>query len=221
MRKIQSPAVPTTTLPVVGALQLSPRRHIPRITEHSLYHLLPPSMYLLPQSTLLDISTELLIQILAYLPPIDLFSAQRTCRKLCDIVAGTTYLQYILRTQINGVNDFLPPHCPYPERLKLLRRHEKLWNGLQFNLFAEFTTSIPQPDCYTFRGGYLIYEDLSGPVLQYGYTDFCSAAQNEEMPWVHIIMNDLHLPLPSKVVFAVDHDLMVVMRFCVFPILFL
>lgn len=170
------------------------------------------------QRTLLNLSTELLIQILSYLPPADLFSVQRTCHKIRHIVVGTTYLQYILRTQINGVDDFLPPDLPYPERLKLLRRHEKSWNDLQFNLFAEFTTNVPQPDCYTFRDGYLIYEDLSGTVLQYGYTDLCSAARNEEVPWVHITMTNTHLPLPSYVVFAVDHNLVVAVRYVSFPI---
>ncbi|KAH9984431.1 hypothetical protein BJV77DRAFT_184479 [Russula vinacea] len=169
-------------------------------------------MHLPPQCTLLNLSTELLIQILAYLQAADLFSVQRTCRKIRHIVAGTTYLQYILRTQINGVDDFLPPDFPYPKRLELLRRHEQSWNGLQFSLFAEFTTSVPQPDSYTLRDGYLIFEDLSGTVLRYGYTDLCSAVRNEEVPWVHITMNDVPLPLPSRVVFAVDHDLMVAMR---------
>jgi hypothetical protein len=173
-------------------------------------------MHLPLQRTLLNLSTEVLIQILAYLQAADLFSVQRTCRKIRHIVAGTTYLQYILRTQINGVDDFLPPDTPYPRRLKLLRYHEKSWNGLQFNLFAEFTTSVLQPDSYTLRDGYLIYEDLSGTVLRYGYTDLCSASRNEEVPWVHIAVNDIRLPLPSKVVFAVDHDLMVATRFCVF-----
>jgi hypothetical protein len=124
------------------------------------------SRYYLPsgstsQRTLLNLSTELLIQILSYLPPADLFSVQRTCHKIRQIVVGTTYLQYILRTQINGVDDFLPPDLPYPERLERLRRHEKTWNRLQFNLFAEFTTNVPQTDCYILRNGYLIYEDLS------------------------------------------------------------
>jgi hypothetical protein len=167
------------------------------------------------RTLLLNLSTELIVQILSYLPVVDLFSVQRTCHKIRHIVAGTTYLQYILRTQINGVDDFLPPHFPYTERLKLLRRHEESWNGLKFNLFAEFTTSVPQPDCYTLRDRYLIYEDLSGTALQYGYTDLCSATQNEDMPWVHITLYDIHLPLPSKVVFAVDHDLVVAIRFCV------
>jgi hypothetical protein len=165
---------------------------------------------------LLNLSTELLIQILSYLPVADLFSVQRTCRKFRHIVAGTTYLQYILRTQINAVDDFLPPDFPYTERLKLLRRHKESWSRLQFNLFAESTTSVPQPNLYTLRGGYLIYEGLSGTTLRYAYTDLCSATRNEDLSWVHITLYDIHLPLPSKVVFAVDHDLAVAIRFCAF-----
>jgi hypothetical protein len=88
-------------------------------------------MHLPPQRTLLNLSTELLIQILAYLQAVDLFSVQRTCREICHIVADSRYLQYILRTKINGVDDFLPPDFRYPKRLELLRRHEKSWNGLQ------------------------------------------------------------------------------------------
>jgi hypothetical protein len=36
--------------------------------------------------------------------------------------------------------------------------------------------------------------------------------------WVHIIMDSIHLPLPSKVVFAVDRDLIVAVKFVSFPI---
>jgi F-box-like len=167
------------------------------------------------RTLLLNLSTELLVQILSYLPAVDLFAVQRICREIRHIVAGTTYLQYILRTQINGVDDFLPPNLPYSERLKLLRRHEESWNGLEFDLFAEFTTSVPQPNCYTLRDGYLIYEDLSGTTLRYGYTDLCSATRNEDLSWYRVTLYDIHFPLPSKVVFAVDHDLVVAMRFFV------
>lgn len=178
----------------------------------------PLPMYPSHQRTrLLNLSTELLVQILSYLPVVDLFSVQRTCRKILHIVAGTTYLQYVIRTQINGVDDFLPPSpdVPYTERLKLLRRHEESWNGLQFNKFAQFTTSVPHPECYILQDGYLIYEDLSGTTFRYGYTDLCSATQDEDMSWAHITLYDIHFPLPSKVVFAVDHDLVVAIRFCV------
>ena len=169
------------------------------------------------RNLLLNLSTELLVEILSYFPIVDLFSVQRTCRKILHIVAGTTYLQYVIRTQINGVDDFLPPSpdVPYTERLKLLRHHEESWNGLQFNIFAEFTTSVPQPECYILQDGHLIYEDLSGTTFRYGYTDLRSATRDEDMSWAQITLYDIRFPLPSKVVFAVDHDLVVSMRFCV------
>ena len=149
-----------------------------------------PSLH---RTLLLNLSTELLVQILSYLPVVDLFSVQLTCCKIRHIVVGTTYLQYILRTQINGVDDFLPPNFPYTERLKLLRRHEESWNGINFKLFAEFTTSVPQAYCYTLRDGYLIYayEDFSGTELRYGYTDLRSATRNEDLSWVHITLYDI------------------------------
>src|SRR6266581_944905 len=78
--------------------------------------------------TLLDLSTEVLIEILAYLPPADMISVQRTCRIIRDIIDGTAYLQYILRTQIKGIEDFLPHDFPYSERLALLLHHEQSWS---------------------------------------------------------------------------------------------
>ena len=74
---------------------------------------------------LLHLSTEVLIEILGYLPGADMVSMQQTCRTIRDIIAGTAYLQYILRADINGVDDFLIPRLSYSERLELLRRHEQ------------------------------------------------------------------------------------------------
>jgi hypothetical protein len=36
--------------------------------------------------------------------------------------------------------------------------------------------------------------------------------------WVHITMGNTHISLPSKIVFAVDHDLVVVVKFVSFPV---
>ena len=60
------------------------------------------------------------------------------------------------------------------------------------------------------------YTDQSGAALQYGYTNLCSAARNEKVPWAHITMGNTYLPsIESRIilVFAVDHDLMVAVRF--------
>jgi len=165
--------------------------------------------------TLLNLSTEVLIEILSFLQVADIWSVQRTCHTLHDIVAGTAYLQYILRTRINGVYDTLPPNCPYSDRLELLRRHEQSWAGLQLNLLTTCVTSMPYPDRFTLQDSYLIYQRLVGSPPRYGYTNLSSTARNEEAYWVHItIDNGLITRRPSKVIFAVDHDLVVVIRFC-------
>src|SRR5216683_2134404 len=167
--------------------------------------------------TLLDLSTELLVKIFSCLPAEDMITVQCACRTIRDIFVGTTYLQYVHRAQINGVEDFLPPNFPYSERLELLRRHEESWSGLQLNLFTE---SVTRPSCYpnrfTVRGGYLIYETITRRVPRYGYTDLCSAARNDELRWVHITMDEGRFPHPSNAAtFGIDNNLVVVTRFCV------
>jgi len=163
----------------------------------------------------LTLSTELLIEILSYLPATDLLSVQRTCRTLRDVVASTSYFQYILRTHIAGVDDFLPSDFPYPERLELLQRHEQSWNDLNLTLFTECVAEISFIDEFFLQGGYLIHADtdFTRLVLAYRYTDLCSAVQGEELDWVHIsIDNGLDFIL-SATAFAVDQDLMVAIRF--------
>ena len=101
--------------------------------------------------TLLDLSKKVLIKILAHLPPVDMISVQRTCRAIRNIVDGTAYLQYILRTQIKSIGDFLPHDFPYSERLALLRRHEQSWSGLQFNFFTKSTVTASFLDNLFFK----------------------------------------------------------------------
>ena len=170
--------------------------------------------------SLLDLTTEVLIEIFAYLLPADMIAMQYTCRMIRGIVNGTAYLQYTLHTKINGVDDLLPPDFPYPERLELLRRHEQSWSDLQLDLFAKphRISEWPNRPFYTFQDGHLIYEIRLGQGgLRYGYTDLYSADRNEELRWVHLTIASIgeSQHLVSTVVFAVDHDLVIAMRFCV------
>jgi hypothetical protein len=155
--------------------------------------------------------TELLILILSYLPVVELCAVQRTCHRIHNIVAESAQLQYVLRTQINGVDDLLPPDCPFSERLELLRRHENAWSNLQLKLSHEFAS--PLLDRHFLQDGYLIYNKIAG-VLQYGYVDLLSAVPDEELCWVHISREDIRHPL--CVIFAVDHNLAVVLRYLSF-----
>ncbi len=152
--------------------------------------------------------TELLILILSYLPVVELCAVQRTCHRIHSIVAESARLQYILRTQINGVDDLLPPECLFSERLELLRRHENAWSKLQLKLSHEFAS--PLLDRHFLQDGYLIYNKVAG-MLQYGYVDLLSAVPDEELCWVHIAREDIRHPL--CVVFAVENNLAVVLRY--------
>ena len=171
--------------------------------------------------SLLDLATEVLVRILAYLPVADMIAVQRTCRTIRDIVTGTAYLQYTLHAKINRVDDLLPPDFPYSERLELLRSHEQSWRDLQFNRFAECRSlsGVPQPTSFTLQDSYLIYHCLreQGRGWQYGYTDLCSPGRNKELHWVHLMMGESQYLSSGelKVVFAVDHDLVVAVRLCV------
>lgn len=159
---------------------------------------------------LLDLSAELLIHIFAYLPVKDLISVQSTCRRIHDIVAGTAYLQYLLCTQLNGVDDLLPPNCPFSERLELLRLHEKAWNDLQFNLYTEFSTNVkPYFRKNIIQDGYLISRSNTD-LTQYGYVDLFSSSPREEPHWVYIFLKNILAPY--NLVFFVDHDLAVAVR---------
>jgi len=170
--------------------------------------------------TLLDLSTEVLIEILAYLPPADMISVQRTCRIIRDIIDGTAYLQYILRTQIKGIEDFLPHDFPYSERLALLLHHEQSWSSLQLNVFTKCDITEPLGR-FTLQGGYLINESTHGRWIEYRYTDLCTAARNEELRWVHVKIEHCRLPILSEVKFSVDHDLVIARKFRVISNLFL
>ena len=176
--------------------------------------------------TFLHLSTELLIEILTYLPVADLLSVQHTCRTIRNIIDGTIYLQYIMRTHINGVDEFLPPEFSYSERLEHLRHHEQSWNTLQLDLLTESTIDITSFHHYfTLQGGYLIHEYFMGGELRYRYTDLSSAARNEDLRWVHITVEDSLLPSGglSAIEFAVEHDLAITMstRYCIlfYPVL--
>jgi len=147
-----------------------------------------------PPCVLLHLPIELLIKILTYLPVADLFSVRWTCRTLGDIIANTAYLQYIIRTHINGVEDSLPLNFTYCERLELLRRHEQSWSALQFDLFPEYVPNMSHLKKSILQDGYLVYDQLLENPQGYGYTDLYSAARNEEVRRVHITIDNRPLP---------------------------
>jgi hypothetical protein len=132
------------------------------------------------------------------------------------VVTDSSHLQYLMRIQINGVDDLLPPDDPISERLKLLRQHEKSWNSLQYNTFTDNSfTEIPPDRLFILQDGYLIYRKrtrFGETVMRYGYVDLHSTSPNGELHWVHILMQRMRFPVPLKLEFAVDYNLAVAIR---------
>jgi hypothetical protein len=166
-------------------------------------------------SLLLDIPTELLVRIFSYLSCDDLCLLQGTCRRFKDIISGTPYLEYLLHTGIDNVDDLLPPDVPFRERVELLKLHERSWSGLRFNLFSEFSIYDNTRDNvarYTLQNGYLIHGDSIpvGQGLRYKYIDLYTLSSGEEANWVPIWLRVIR---PRGIVFAVDHNLAVAITF--------
>jgi hypothetical protein len=166
---------------------------------------------------LLDIPTELLVQILSYLPCADLCLLQRTCRRIKDIISCTPYLEYLLHIGLNNVRDLLPSDVPLPERVELLKSHERSWCSLRLNIFEELSTQdyvrgdVPR---FTLQDGYLIHSDIiRGQGLKYRYIDLYSISPGEEAQWVPIRLRVIR---PRNVLFAADQNLVVAITFGLF-----
>ena len=180
--------------------------------------------------TLLQFPTEILIRIFARLQVADLLSVQHTCRRFYYVIFDSVSLQYFLHTEVNLLEDLSPPDFSLDERVTLLKRHETAWNNLEFNNSARFLTNRESHSHrYILQDGYLIYEAVGASVdtARYGYIDLYSSPALPdtgepwaEGPWTHIplvnIARDIG-PL-SSIVFAVDHDLAVAIRYQ-YPIL--
>ena len=166
-------------------------------------------------TTLLRFPTEILIRTFAHLQVADLLSVQHTCRRFYDVILESVSLQYFLHTEVNLLEDLSPPDFSLNERVALLKRHETAWKNMEFNKSTRFLTSEESHAYrYILQDGYLIYEDASTNTAQYGYIDLysSSALPNAEEPWTHIPLANIARPL-SSIVFAVDHDLVVAIRY--------
>ena len=175
-----------------------------------------PSMPTNSSNTLPGFPTELLIRIFTYLQVADLLSVQHSCCRFHDVISYSASLQYFLHTEVNHLEDLLPPDFSLKDRVAILKHHETAWNNLELNTFNRFVAGGDShtPRCYVLQDGYLIYKVVTNSrTAQYGYTDLhsSSAVPNVEAPWTHVSLQRVH-PF-SDVVFAVDQNLVVTIRF--------
>ena len=85
---------------------------------------------------------ELLIEIISYLRPADIYACLCTCRQLNDLITNSPLIQYIIHTALSGVFDSLDSDLSLPDRLDSLRRWEIAWRELDLR---ERNASIDAP----------------------------------------------------------------------------
>jgi hypothetical protein len=165
-----------------------------------------------------ELPTELLIRIFAQLQVAELLSVQHTCRRFHDVISNSTLLQYILHTEINHLEALLPLDVSLNDRVALLKHQEAARENLVLNVLIRFVVSDTHPaHCYILQDGYLIYKAVilafNTQVPQYGFIELHSISDqpNAEIRWKQIHLAVLH-PL-SDIIFAIDHDLVVAIRF--------
>jgi hypothetical protein len=165
-----------------------------------------------------ELPTELLIRIFVQLQVADLLSVQHTCRRFHDVISDSVSLQYILHTEINHLEALLPLDVSLNDRVALLKNHETVWKNLELNALIRFVASDRlRAHCYILQDGYLIYKAVILATItqmpQYGYLDLYSISDqpNADIRWKNVNLAALH-PL-SDITFAVDHDLVVAIRF--------
>jgi hypothetical protein len=157
--------------------------------------------------------TELLVHIFVLLQVADLFAVQHTCHRFYDVITDSVFLQYILHTKINLLEDLLPPgdvSSSFQDRIALLKHHEAAWNNLELKTFAPGVRHETAAHSYILQDGYLIYNVIENTAdARYGYVDLYSVSDVPNAArWTHISLAAL-----SDIVFAVDHNLVVAIRF--------
>ncbi|EIW55535.1 uncharacterized protein TRAVEDRAFT_50021 [Trametes versicolor FP-101664 SS1] len=94
--------------------------------------------------SLLEAPTELLVKIISALDTESLFVCRKVCRRLADVVDGTTEIQYKLMLALMGMVDGPPSDVPIIDRLAALRAYKKVWLRAEYPIH-HCTTMLRRP----------------------------------------------------------------------------
>jgi hypothetical protein len=147
-------------------------------------------------SSFLNLSAEVLIEILVHLPARDIVACKLTSKKLHDVIAQSSLIQYNIQTFLAGVHDPLRPGAPIVERLSALKTLEATWRDLDVR---QRTTQITRGNAwpwlnYTLHDDYLVAvrgdSDNPNQPPGYSYIDLRQQAafleplwSNVDVPW--------------------------------------
>lgn len=166
---------------------------------------------------LLDLSTELVIQIIAHGSLHDIGACAQASRRLYSIISGSQYLRYLVRIKMAGVRDPFIPGLSIHQRFSALERWEHAWHSLDLRqptlqcvVPRETSVSIL---CYEINGGYLIGTrrlPVDDRPLGYNYLDLHDVVKCGYLSWSNV---DLHqsLFIFSHCFSVEDHNLAVML----------
>ena len=143
----------------------------------------------LMEPTFVHFSVEILIEILAHLPLRDIVACKSTCRKLHDVIADSSLLQYIIQTFLAGVHDPLLPGASIVERMSALKNLEATWRDLDVRRrTAQINRGTAWPWLnYTVHDDYLLAvrgdSDHPNQPPGYSYIDLRDQAAFTNPPW--------------------------------------
>ncbi|KDR68971.1 hypothetical protein GALMADRAFT_145992 [Galerina marginata CBS 339.88] len=83
-----------------------------------------------------DLPAELLFSVASYLHFTDIYSLQRTCRSISQVIRSSSQLSYQIELEIAGMKD--NPHCALPvtTRLDMLRARERAWASFEYSFLS-------------------------------------------------------------------------------------
>jgi hypothetical protein len=167
----------------------------------------------------LTFSAEILIEILAHLPLRDIVACKLACRKLHDIIAHSSFLQYIVQTFLAGVHDPILPGASIIERSNALQGLEDAWRDLDLRQrSAQITRGTAWPWLnYTIHDDYLLaVRGDSGDPGQppgYSYIDLRQPSALTDPLWTRV---DVHWQgQHCKFAFAANESDLAVVITCV------
>lgn len=173
----------------------------------------------LPNTSLLHIPPELIIRTLQYLPPRDIISCRRTCRKVYNI-CNEPFLRYLVQMERCGARDDLRAVLCYPDRLRILERHEEAWEILEFRNSVQVNVPFDSSGIYDFTGGTLLLGtricELSGQSsVGFSYISLPSVEQYQKLQWIE---RDIGINILDVGLAVHEHDLIAALTTCVFPL---
>lgn len=173
-------------------------------------------------ASLVDFPSELCIHIFSYLNLHDLLTCQLTHSSIHHVIAHSALLQYLIATQIAGVEDNPASKFSLNDRVDRLKSQEQAWSTFKFD-FSEIIPISHAPEYYyrSYWGGLCclgeetyLETDNTGRALRY-FT--LPSTPTQQVPWKKIDVGDHIISMISAIH---EYDLLVVVTTCVLLTLF-